>query len=181
MTTVGDYLRKLAAAHEVDPANVVSHYSELKAQGMQTRDALRMIEDELRKGVPGTELAEELPESPPAGGIDVDAFIEAAKAEAGEWITAAEVKEGDEFEVMGAGETDDETFDRPYLCVPVKYKGQDRKLRIGAKNAERIRPKLGKYSATWVGKKIQVTVVEVVKGLSKKQGIEVKRMILDGV
>ena len=181
MTTVADYLHKLAEQHGVGPDVLTERYVTFRQQGMATKDALKMVEDELRAQLPVSPLDEELPESALAGGVDVDAFLKAAKIEAGEWITAAEVKEGDEFEVMGPGEVDAETFDRSYLCILVKYKNADRKLRIGTKNAERIRSKLGRYSAAWVGKKIRVTVVEIVKGLSKKQGVEVKRMILDGV
>ena len=181
MTTVADYLRKLSKQHGVGPDVLTERYVTFKQQGMATKDALKMVEDELRAQLPVSPLEEKLPESALAGGVDVDAFLKAAKAEASEWITASEVKEGNEFEVTGPGEVDAETFDRTYLNVPVKYKGEDRKLRIGTKNAERIKAKLGRYSAAWVGKKIRVTVVEVVKGLSKKQGVEVKRMILDGV
>ena len=181
MTTVGDYLMKLAEQHGLKREDVVGKYQALRSEGMLVQDALRTIEKELRAALSTTELDEEIPESGPAGGVDVDAFLEAAKAEAGEWITASEVKEGDEFEVTGPGEVDTETFDRSYINIPVRYKGEDRKLRIGTKNAERIKAKLGPKTAAWVGKRIRVTVVEVVKGLSKKQGVEVKRMILDGV
>ena len=181
MTTVADYLHKLSEQHGVGPDVLTERYVTFKQQGVATKDALKMIEDELRARLPVSSLEEELPESAPAGGVDVDAFILAAKTEASEWITTAEIKEGDEFEVTGAGEVDDETFERSYVCVPVRFKGEDRKLRLGVKNVERIKKKLGSNTAQWVGKRIRVTVVETVKGLSKKHGIEVRRMILDGV
>ena len=126
-----------------------------------------------------TKKNEELRE--PAVGVDVDTFIQAAQAEIGVWIRATEVVEGDEFEVTGFGEIDDETFDRSYLVLPVIYKGAERKLRLGVRNVERIKKKLGSDTAQWVKHKIKVTAVEIVPGLTKQRGIETKRMILDGV
>ena len=116
-----------------------------------------------------------------AAGVDVDQFIAAAQAETGIWIRASEVSEGDEFEIAGPGEIDSETFDRSYLVLPVRYHNEDRKLRIGVRNAERIKKRLGSDTAEWVGCIIRVTAIEVVPGLTKQRGIETKRMILDGV
>lgn len=189
MTTVADYLAKLAELHGLKHGDLAGKYSALKLEGVSTQDALRIIEEEVRGGMPTPDLEEDVGElsRPPkvtavtAAGVDVDAFIKKAKAEAGEWITAAEVKEGDEFEVTGQGEVDDETFDRSYLVLPVRYSYADRKLRLGVRNVERIRRVLGPDTAQWVKQKIRVTVVETVKGLSKQRGVAVKRMILDGV
>ena len=114
-------------------------------------------------------------------GINIDKFIAAAQAETGIWIKAAEVSEGDEFEVTGFGEVDDETFDRSYLVLPVRYKNEERKLRLGIRSVERIKKKLGSDTAQWTKRKIRVTAVEVVPGLTKQRGVETKRMILDGV
>ena len=116
-----------------------------------------------------------------AAGVDVDQFIAAVQAETGIWIRASEVAEGDEFEVTGFGEIDDETFDRSYLVLPVRYKNEERKLRLGVRNAERIKKKLGSDTAGWVKKCIKVTAVELVPGLTKQRGVSTKRMILDGV
>ena len=116
-----------------------------------------------------------------AAGVDVDQFIAAAQAEIGVWIRATEVVEGDEFEVTGFGEIDDETFDRSYLVLPVLYKNAERKLRLGVRNVERIKKKLGSDTAQWMKKRIKVTAVEIVPGLTKQRGVETKRMILDGV
>ena len=124
--------------------------------------------------------AEELKET--AAGVDVDQFIAAAQAETGIWIRASEVHEGDEFEITGFGEIDSETFEgKVYLVLPVRYKGQERKLRLGVQNVERIRKKLGSDTAQWVKCHIRVAAIEAVPGLSKQKGVEVKRMILDGV
>ena len=128
--------------------------------------------------VPGAKK-EELRES--AAGVDVDQFIRDEQAETGVWIRTSEVQEGDEFEVTGFGEIDDETFDRSYLVLPVRYKNEERKLRLGVRNVERIKKKLGSDTARWVGHKVHVTAVEIVPGLTKQRGIETKRMILDGV
>ena len=116
-----------------------------------------------------------------AGGIDVDQFIAAAHAEMGVWIRAAEVQEGDTFIIHGRGTIDNETFDRPYIVLPVIYRDQERMLRIGVRNAERIRKVFGSNTTQWVGREIRVTAVEAVPGLSKQRGVEVRRMILDGV
>ena len=116
-----------------------------------------------------------------AGGIDVDQFIAAAQAEAGVWIRASEVEEGDIFTVHGRGEIDNETFDRSYIVLPVIFRGEDRMLRVGVRNAERIRKIFGSNTTQWVGRNIRVTAVEVVAGLTKQRGVETKRMILDGV
>ena len=116
-----------------------------------------------------------------AGGVDVDAFIHVAQAETGVWIRASEVEEGDIITVHGRGVIDDETFGRSYIVLPVIYRGEDRMLRIGVRNAERIRKVFGSDTTQWVGREIHVTAVEVVPGLSKQRGVEVRRMILDGV
>ena len=116
-----------------------------------------------------------------AGGVDVDAFIAAAQAEMGAWIRADEVQEGDLFTVHGRGEIDNETFDRPYLVLPVVYHDEERMLRIGVRNAERIRKMFGPNTTQWVGLELKVTAVELVPGLTKQRGIETKRMILDGI
>ena len=116
-----------------------------------------------------------------AGGIDVDQFIKAAQDEAGAWIRAGEVQEGDTFTIHGRGTIDNETFDRPYIVLPVVYRDQERMLRIGVRSAERIRKVFGPNTTQWVGREIRVTAVEIVPGLSKQRGTEVRRMILDGV
>ena len=116
-----------------------------------------------------------------AGGIDVDEFIAVANAEIGVWIRAAEVQEGDTFIIHGRGTIDNETFDRPYIVLPVLYRDQERMLRIGVRNAERIRKTFGPNTTQWVGRELRVLAVEVVQGLSKQRGVEVRRMILDGV
>ena len=116
-----------------------------------------------------------------AGGVDVDAFIASAQAETGVWIRADEVKEGDTFIVHGRGEIDSDTFDRSYLVLPVVYRDEERMLRIGVRNAERIRKAFGPNTTQWVGRDIKVTAVEIVPGLTKQRGVSTKRMILDGV
>ena len=116
-----------------------------------------------------------------AGGVDVDAFIKAAKTETDVWIRADEVQEGDLFTIHGRGEVDSSTFDRPYLVLPVVYREEERMLRVGVRNAERIRKVFGPNTTQWVGRELKVTAVEVVPGLTKQRGVETKRMILDGV
>jgi len=127
-------------------------------------------------GIPEVEEIEEI-----KPGVNLDQFLEQARTEGGVWIRSAEVAEGDTLEVLGPGEVDDETFDRPYLVLPVRYKGEERRLRLGVRNVERIKRVLGSNTAGWTGKKIKVTAVEVVPGLTKQRGVETKRMILDGV
>ena len=116
-----------------------------------------------------------------AGGVDVNEFIRAAQAEEGEWIRTSEVLEGDKFIVHGRGEIDRTTFDRPYIVLPVIYHEQERMLRLGVRNAERLRKAFGSNTTQWVGREIRVTAIEPVPGLTKQRGVEVRRMILDGV
>ena len=176
-----EIVASLAKRFGVSVEDVEPRFKTLRENGMPVLDAVHEVENELRRlGIPERE-EKGLPESTPLGGVNVDEFIETARKETGEWITTSEAHEGDEFEILGPGEVDDETFDRPYLCIPVRYNDQERRLRLGVQNVERIRKKLGGNTADWIGKRIRVTVLELVKGLTKQRGIETKRMILDGV
>ena len=176
-----EIIASLAKKLGVGIDDVEPRFKTLRAHGMPVLDAMDKVENELRQlGIFDRE-ENGLPESAPLEGVNVDAFIEAARKETSEWITTSEVHEGDEFEVLGPGEIDDETFDRPYLCIPARYNNQERKLRLGVQNVERIRKKHGSNTADWVGKRIRVTVLELVKGLTKQRGVETRRMILDGV
>ena len=196
VTTVGDYLRKLAGDYGMDVTALVDRYEKFRDEGSSREDALRQVEAEV-KGQPAKEglskylpadgrapdeLATELTarkEEEFAKG-DADEFVKRAKEEVGEWIRASELKEGDEMTVTGPGEVDHETFDRSYLCVPVRFKNVERKIRLGAKNVERIIRALGNSTMGWVGAKLRVTLVEVMPGLSKQRGVETKRAVLDG-
>ena len=116
-----------------------------------------------------------------AGGINVDQFIATAQAQAGAWIRAAEVQEGDIFIVHGRGVIDNETFDQPYIVLPVVYRDNERMLCINARNADRIRKVFGSNTTQWVGREIRVTAVNIVPVLTRRRGVEMKRIILDGV
>ncbi len=128
---------------------------------------------------PPTELLPELEVG--GGGVDVEDFIDKARAGGSVWIRTSELKKGDEFEVLDSGEVDTETFDRPYLCIQVRYQDFERRLRVGAQNAERIASKLGKSSADWVGRKIRVLTLEDCPQLTKRRGVETRRAVLEGV
>lgn len=130
---------------------------------------------------PPTELLPELEVGGGEGGVDVGDFIDKARAGGSVWIRTSELKKGDEFEVLDPGEVDTETFDRPYLCILVRYQDLERRLRVGAQNAERIAGKLGKSSADWVGRKIRVLTLEDCPQLTKRRGIETRRAVLEGV
>jgi len=132
----------------------------------------------VKKGVGLEEKsAEAEPKEEEPEGVDIEDFTKKSRSEGALWIRTSELNEGDEFEVLGAGYVDNETFDKPYLCIPVLYKGLEKKLRLGVQNVERIAKKLGKNSALWVGKKIVVTAMEDCPGLGKEK----RRAILDGV
>lgn len=145
--------------------------------------AQKAIEGKIVRKAEDIRIEEAKPSSPAAKakGVDVQDYIDKARSEGGVWIRTAELSEGDELEVIGPGEVDSETFDRPYLTLPVMYKGNEKRLRIGSQNAERISRKLGKNSAQWVGHKIRVLALEPCPGLTKSRGVVTKRAILDGV
>lgn len=136
-------------------------------------------------GPPAEALSESVPIVAPLesgeGGVDVGDFIDKARAGGSVWIRTSELKKGDEFEVLDPGEVDTETFDRPYLCLLVRYQDLERRLRVGAQNAERIAGKLGKSSADWVGRKIRVHTLEDCPQLTKRRGVETRRAVLEGV
>ena len=181
MIKESEVVASIAKKFGVNIEDVRPRFNTLREYGLPVLDAVHQVEKELRQLGIFEKEEEGIPESAPLGGVNVDAFIEAARKEMGEWITTSEVHEGDEFEILGPGEVDDETFDRPYLCIPVRYNNQERKLRLGVQNVERIRKKHGSNTVDWIGKRIRVTVLELVKGLTKQRGVETKRMILDGV
>jgi hypothetical protein len=86
----------------------------------------------------------------------------------GEWISAEEVSEGDTFEILGAGVIDDESFDSVYLNIPVKYKDDKRKLRVGRENGRKIAEIYGTDREAWIGKSIRVAAIKEYKGLGQK-------------
>lgn len=86
----------------------------------------------------------------------------------GEWIGASEVKENDTFEILGAGDIDDESFKSAYLILPVKYDGDKRKLRVGRENGQEIAKLYGTDREAWIGKKIRVAAIKEYKTLGQK-------------
>ena len=186
-------MRRLASDYGTDPDTLVDVYERHRKEGMSTEEALKRVEAHVR-GKPAKEgLAKYLPAEPVAydkqyeelgeefAKGDAEEFVRHAREELGAWIKTSELKEGDEMTVTGPGEIDSETFDRSYLCVPVRFNGVERKIRLGPKNVERIIKALGNSTMGWVGSRLCVTLVEVVPGLSKKRGVETKRAVLDGV
>ena len=141
--------------------------------------------EELEKLGYARRLGRDIEEVPATGteqrGINVEEFLKESQATGAMFIRTSELEEGDEFEVLGPGEVDTETFDKPYIVLPVLYKGLERRLRLGPQNAARIRKKLGTTTAEWVGKKIRVLTLGPCPGLSRQRGERIVRAILEGV
>lgn len=177
MTTVGDYLRKLAEQFGEDPEELIEKYVEQRRLGAQQRDALKAIEEMVRARVveaTSAALAEEelleaevQAEKPAA---DIGKWIKSR-----EWLTADDVKCNDELEIISQAEIDTETFDAPQAVLKVKHGDRTVKLRLGKQNAQRIATDFGTTdTALWVGRKIFVDAV------LEYPALKAKGMILRG-
>lgn len=92
-------------------------------------------------------------------------------------LKGKEVKSGEVIEIVG------EAAYRPYgfkdepkvekFFIPVNYKGRECELKMGKKAAVELSKVLGKDTATWVGKKLMMTVVKYDKG----PGIQVEPVL----
>jgi len=99
--------------------------------------------------------------------VDVDEFLRKAS----NWLRAEHLQVGDVLEILGAGAIDDETFDNPYLVLPVKLlrTGEEYNARLGAKNASRLADTFGtSRTEEWVGRKAEVVSIEYYRGLGTR-------------
>lgn len=103
----------------------------------------------------------------------------------GEFISAGEVKEGDTFKILGAGEIDDTSFKSVYLILPVEYEGDKRKVRVSRENAQEIATVHGTDREAWAGLKIRVAAIKEYKTLGSKgmllRGVDAKAEAEDEV
>jgi hypothetical protein len=93
------------------------------------------------------------------------------KEAGGNWLRADLLVVGDILEILGSGKIDDETFDSPYLVLPMRLQrtGEEYNVRLGAKNAGRLTDTLGTAKTEeWVGRKVEVVSIEQYKGLGTK-------------
>ncbi|MFQ6095863.1 MAG: hypothetical protein ACE5NN_06940 [Candidatus Bathyarchaeia archaeon] len=100
--------------------------------------------------------------------VDVKEFLKEA---GGTWLRAEYVQVGDKLEILGQGKVDDETFDSPYLVIPVRLQrtGEEYNARLGAKNATRLADTFGtSKTEDWVGRHAEVVSIETYKGLGTK-------------
>ena len=88
----------------------------------------------------------------------------------GMFVTADNVEEGDEFEILDVT-LDRKTFETPYInCLVKDATGEEATVRLGVQNLRRITEKLGTDEREWVGCKLVVLGTQFYKGL-KQTGI----------
>jgi hypothetical protein len=100
--------------------------------------------------------------------VNVREFLREA---GGNWLRADVVEMGDRLEILGSGKVDNETFDSPYLVLPMRLMrtGEDYNVRLGAKNTQRLADGLGTVDTErWVGRLVEVVSIETYKGLGTK-------------
>jgi len=90
--------------------------------------------------------------------------------ESGSWLKAVHVKNGDMLTVLDEGFLDNETFEKPYLCLTATLErtGETYKIRMGVKNVARIAETLGVDTSVWVGQALEVVGTEQYAGLGQK-------------
>lgn len=93
-----------------------------------------------------------------------------------EWLRGDDVQVGDRLTILDGGYFDDETFTdksgkgKLYFCTTMRLirTGEEKKVRLGSENVNRIAEKFGSDTASWVGKEVVVSEVKLYKGLKQK-------------
>lgn len=85
----------------------------------------------------------------------------------GNWIRADDVVINDVVLVESIA-LDDETFDKPYICVKGQFKGVAASVRLGIQNVTRIADVLGRDEVGWVGNRLKVLGTQNYPGLGSK-------------
>jgi hypothetical protein len=178
-------LVKLASKYGKTVAELQEKFLEQVDQGAGADGAILAIEDELKAEAQKAKAAPAVTYEPQtkierlvevsgrkARGVDVSGLLTGG----GMFLTADQVKEGDELVIVNAGEIDAETFDREYLVLPVTHAGKEWRLRLGPNNIKRLTEDFGSSDTyDWVHKKIRVAAIVEYKSLGSKG------MILSGV
>lgn len=102
--------------------------------------------------------------------------VEEYKKGTSEWLRGDDVQVGDRLTILDGGYFDDETFTdksgkgKLYFCTSMRLArtGEEKKVRLGPENVNRIAEKLGNNTATWVNKQVLVDEVKLYKGLKQK-------------
>ena len=85
----------------------------------------------------------------------------------GMFVTADNVEEDDEFEILDVT-LDKSTFEKPYINCQVKDKnGDEATVRLGVQNLRRITEKLGTDEKEWIGHKLVVLGTQFYKGVNQ--------------
>lgn len=107
--------------------------------------------------------------------LDADDYLK--RASTGNWLTASMVNEGDRMTLLEGIREDAVTFERPYIIAPVRLGDDEYDLRLGVRNVKRLRDVFGPDVSKWVGRQIEVAVVQTYK----LRGAEQRGLILRGV
>jgi len=90
------------------------------------------------------------------------------KSAGGNWLKAEAVHDGYRVKV-GQVWKDDETFDKPYICVGgINAQGEDVRVRLGVQNVQRIAEVLGTNAKEWEGQYLEVIGTQAYPGMSAK-------------
>ena len=93
-----------------------------------------------------------------------------------EWLRGDDVLVGDVLTILDGGYLDDETFTdksgkgKPYFCTNMRFHrtGEEKKVRLGPENVNRIAEKFGDDTLAWVNREVVVDEVKLYKGLKQK-------------
>ncbi|KXB01494.1 hypothetical protein AKJ41_01255 [candidate division MSBL1 archaeon SCGC-AAA259O05] len=92
--------------------------------------------------------------------------------QAGGWLKADNVSEGDEIVIRGPGEWDDQFVkdedDKPDLVLPVEVGGREFQWRLNKTQMKKIADAFGNKTGSWVGKSVIAEEIVEYENLGKK-------------
>jgi len=86
----------------------------------------------------------------------------------GSWLKAETVRDGMKVKLSKVW-LDDETFDKPYICVKgIINTGEEVQVRLGIQNVNRISETLGDNESEWINNYLEVIGTQNYPGMSAK-------------
>jgi len=87
------------------------------------------------------------------------------------WLRADDVQIGDKLEILGPGRIDNETFDHPYLIIPIRIvrTNVQKDARLGVRNVTKLARSFGTEETNeWIGRIAEVVSIEEYPKFGKK-------------